>query len=252
MKYFETHCHLDFPNFGKDREQVINSCIKSGVEYFVNIGIDKTTSEASLALADKYEQFFAAAGYHPAEADSYDEETLRKLLKHPKIVAIGEIGLDYYRNHHPRSLQKKVFEQQILLGKELAIPLIIHDRDAHEDCLKLLDKHHPDSVVFHCFSGDAAFAEEIWERNWFISFTAAITYPNSKMNDVIRIAPSEKIMIETDCPFLAPQAIRGKRNDPTSLRYVVEKIAEIKRIPPKIVAETVFTNACNFFLRKNL
>ncbi len=250
MKYFETHCHLDFNNYDKDRKQVIEKCIKSGVDYFINIGIDEQTSRESIKLAEQYSQFYAAAGYHPHEADKYDEQKLRDFLSHPRIVALGEVGLDYYRNLSPKKTQLEVFEAQILIANELKLPLIIHNREAHNDCMELLKKYSPEKVVFHCYSGDLILAEEIWERGWYISFTAAVTYPNSKSTEIIRHAPVDKIMIETDSPFLAPQQIRGKRNDPSSLRYVVEKISEVRRVAPNEVGERVFQNACAFFLKK--
>jgi TatD DNase family protein len=252
MKFFETHCHLDFRQFDKDRESVITRCHREGVEYFINVGIDESTSRASIKLAERYEQFYAAAGYHPHEADKFDEEKLRKLLSHSQVVALGEVGLDYYRNLSPRLVQQKAFEAQIIIAKELDLPLIIHNREADEDSMKLLRKHTPEKLVFHCYSGDLSMAEEICERGWHISFTGTVTYPNSRMDDIIRAIPSERIMIETDCPYLAPQPLRGKRNDPSTLRYVVEKISELRRVPPAIIAETVFRNSFEFFLRKNL
>lgn len=248
MKYFETHCHLDFNNYAKDRDRVIEKCLTSGVEYFINVGIDKDTSLASIKLAETHKQFYASAGFHPHEADKYDEAVLKELLNHPRIVALGEVGLDYYRNLSPKQIQLKAFESQIIIALERRLPLIIHNRDAHKDCMGLLIKYSPPKVVFHCFSGDLSLAREISERGWYISFTGAITYPNSRMDDVIRALPSDKIMIETDSPFLAPQTIRGKRNDPSTLRYVVEKISEVRRVSPVSVAETVFKNACDFFL----
>ncbi len=250
MKYFETHCHLDFKNYDKDRRQVIEKCLKNGVAYFINVGIDAETSLAGIELAEKYPQFYAAAGYHPHEAERYDEQRLRKLLAHPRIVALGEIGLDYYRNLSPKKTQLKTFEAQILLAEELGLPLIIHNREADSDCLELLTKHSPAKVVFHCYSGDLSMAEHIWEQGWYISFTGAITYPNNKMTDILRIAPANKIMIETDSPFLAPQAIRGKRNDPSMLRYVLERISEIRRVPPVHIADVIFQNSSDFFLKK--
>jgi|SRR5690554_835760 TatD DNase family protein len=250
MRYFETHCHLDFRQFDKDRESVIKKCLQNGVEHFINVGIDDSTSRAGIKLAERYEQFFVAAGYHPHEADRFDEDKLREILSHPKIVALGETGLDYYRNLSPKPIQLKAFEAQILIAKEFNLPLIIHNREADNDCMKLLRKHAPEKLVFHCFSGDLNMAEEIYELGWHISFTGTVTYPNSRMDDIIRTVPSEKIMIETDCPYLSPQPLRGRRNDPSNLRYVVEKISELRRMPPAVVAETVFQNSCEFFLKK--
>ena len=250
MKFFETHCHLDFKNYDQDRDQMIAKCLKAGVEYFINVGIDEETTLGSIKLAEKHPQFYAAAGYHPHEADKYDEQKLRKFLAHSRIVALGEVGLDYYRNLSPKKTQLEVFEAQIEIANELDLPLIIHNREAHQDCLALLIKHNPAKVVFHCYSGDLMMAEEIWQQGWYISFTGAITYPNSNMTDVIRQIPPAKMMIETDSPFLAPQPIRGKRNDPSSLRYVVEKISEVRRVSPLEISQTVYQNAYDFFLKK--
>jgi len=249
MKYFETHCHLDFRNYDKDREQTIDKCLKAGVDHFINVGIDEETSRASIKLAEKYPQFYAAAGYHPHEATKYDESILREFLSHPRIVALGETGLDYYRNLSPQKIQQEVFEAQILIANELQLPLIIHNRDAHKDCLELLKKHSPKKVVFHCYSGDLSMAEQIWEMDWLISFTCTITYPNSNSSEIIRQIPLDKMMIETDSPFLAPQQLRGKRNDPSNLRYVVEKISEIRRVSPLEVGKIVHQNSCNFFFK---
>lgn len=250
MKYFETHCHLDFRNFSKDRDSVIRKSIQAGVEYFINVGIDEVTSQASIKLAEQYSQFYAAAGFHPHEADKYDEKALRQLLNHPRIVALGEVGLDYYRNLSPQKIQQEVFESQIKIAMEFGLPLIIHNRSADNDCLEILSRHSPQKVVFHCFSGDLSLAEEICRRGWYISFTGTITYPNSKMSEIVSSIPMDKMMIETDCPYLSPQPIRGKRNDPSTLRYVVEKISEIRRVPPIPVSEAVFENSHNFFLKK--
>jgi TatD DNase family protein len=250
MRYFETHCHLDFANYKKDRDAVIKRCLKEGVEHFINVGIDEKTSAASVELAEKYPQFYAAAGYHPHEAAKFDEQKLLRFLTHPRIVALGEIGLDYYRNLCPKNTQLEVFETQIVIAMERQLPLIIHNREADEDCLKLLEKHSPEKVVFHCYSGDLSMAERIWEKGWNTSFTGAVTYPNNRMTDIIRLAPPDRIMIETDSPFLAPQAIRGKRNDPAMLRYVLEKISEIRREAPKQIGEAIFNNSCDFFIKK--
>ncbi|KQC10326.1 MAG: hypothetical protein APR54_12085 [Candidatus Cloacimonas sp. SDB] len=250
MKIFETHAHLDFPDFNKDRNNLIQTCFSSGIEYIINVGIDKNTSEAGIRLAENYENIFATAAYHPHEAVHYQREIILQLAKHPKIVAIGETGLDFYRDRSPRETQKKVFEEQILIAKELGLPLIVHDRQAHRECLEILTRNNPENVVFHCFSGDLGFAEDIIAHGWNISFTGNITYKNNPLEDVVRLIPLDRIFVETDSPFLAPQPLRGKRNSPLNLRYVIEKIAEIKGLTPKQVAEITFNNAVEFFLSK--
>ena len=189
----------------------------------------------------------ATGGYHPSTVQKYDEDTLRKLLNHKNIKAVGEIGLDYYRLYNPIDLQKQVFESQIKLALEFNLPIVVHDRDAHDDCFDILTKHKPRKVVFHCFSGDVKFAEKVLNQNWYISVTGVITYKNSNLDDVIRIIPKDKLLIETDSPYLPPIPHRGERNSPEYLIYVIQKIADILRLAPKIVAEQTFLNAENFF-----
>jgi TatD DNase family protein len=247
MKIFETHAHLNFPQFKDDRSQLLKKCFDSGIEYIINIGLDEETCLESIKLAETYDRVFATVGYHPHDAEKYDEAVLRKLAKHPKVVAIGETGLDFYRNRSPKEVQLKAFEAQIKLAIELDLPLVVHDRDAHEECFELLDKYKPKKVVFHCFSGDEIFAQKVIDKGWHISFTGTITYKNSNYENIIRNIPNDLFFIETDSPYLSPVPLRGKRNSPLNLRYVIEKIAEIKRITPKKVAEISFENALKFF-----
>jgi TatD DNase family protein len=248
MKIFETHAHLDFPEYNKDRKEILDKCFNAGIEYIINIGIDRDTSEKSIKLAEQYEKIYAAAGCHPHNAKKFDRNAVIRLSKHPKVVAIGEIGLDFYRNLSPQDVQKDVFEQQILIALEMNLPIIVHDRDAHMECFNILEKHNPSKVVFHCFSGDELFAEKVIEKGWNISFTGNITYKKNTLENVVRLVPMEHFFIETDCPFLSPVPCRGKRNSPLNLRYIIEKIADIKRISPKHVAEASFNNAVEFFL----
>jgi len=247
MKIFESHAHLDFPDFNQDREEVIRKCLLEGIERIINIGINKETSLKSIALAEKFAEIFCAVGYHPHDSKTYSSEQLRKLADHKKVVAIGEIGLDYYRNYSPREVQKQVFSDQIQIALELGLPIVVHDREAHEDCLKLLQKFKPPKVVFHCFSGDLAMAREIVNKGWFVSFTGTVTYKNSKSAEVVRNLSLENFFLETDCPFLSPVPYRGKRNSPLNLRYIIEKIAELKNVTPKLVAAKTFENAVEFF-----
>jgi TatD DNase family protein len=247
MKIFESHAHLDSKDFDKDRNQVIEKCREAGVEYIINIGCDEITSKKSIDLAAKHDFIYATVGYHPHDADKFDAKKLRSLAKRRKVVAIGEIGLDYYRNLSPKNVQIEAFEEQLKIAIELDLPIVIHDREAHEDTLEILLKYKPRKVVFHCFAGDILMAKKVIEQGWFISFTGTITYKNSKMSEIIKIVPEDKFFIETDCPYLTPIPHRGKRNAPYYLRHVIEKIADIKRITPKRVAEASFENAKNFF-----
>ena len=249
MKIFETHAHLNFKDFNKDRVELIKRCFQSGIEYIINIGLDKETSEASIKLSEEYEQIYATVGYHPHDAEKFDKAVVLKLAKHPKVVAVGETGLDFYRNLSPQEIQKKVFSEQIQIAMDMNLPLVIHDRDAHEECLQILEKFNPPKVVFHCFSGDEIFAEKIIAHDWFISFTGSITYKKSILENVIRMVPEDRFFIETDSPFLSPVPNRGKRNSPLNLHYITEKIAEIRRISPRQVADITFRNAQKFFLK---
>jgi len=247
MRIFETHAHLDFEQFNHDREAVIQSCFKAGVERIINVGVDAKSTENGIKLSERYPQIKASAGYHPSEVGKYNERVLRDLLSHKNVVAVGEIGLDYYRHYHPIALQKRVFEHQILMAVELGLPIICHDRQADEDCYQMLKKYSAPNVVFHCFAGDVAFAEKVLAMGWYISITGVITYKNSNLSTVVPIVPRDKLMIETDCPYLPPVPHRGKRNSPEYLVYVVQKIADILHVSPNEVAEQTYENACRFF-----
>ena len=248
MKIFETHAHLDFPQFDKDREQLIKKCFNSGIEYILNIGVDEKTCNSSIKLAEKYDRIYAAVGFHPHDATDFKAEFIRKKAQHSKVIAIGEIGLDYYRNLSPKDVQKKVFEQQIQIAMELDMPIIVHDRDAHEDCYDILNRNNARNVVFHCFSGDDIFAQKVIEKGWNISFTGTVTYKNSNMENTIRLVPVDKFFIETDSPYLSPHPQRGKRNSPLNLQYIIEKVSEIRGTTPKKIAEQSYENAYNFFI----
>ncbi len=247
MKIFETHAHLDFQHFDKDREQLLKKCFNSGIEYILNIGVDEKTCNASINLAEKYSRIYASVGFHPHDATDFNAEFILQKAKHPKVIAIGEIGLDYYRNLSPKDVQKKVFEQQVKIALELDMPIIVHDRDAHEDCYDILCRNNATNVVFHCFSGDEVFAQKVMEKGWYISFTGIVTYKSSNMENIIRLVPEDKFFIETDSPYLSPHPLRGKRNSPLNLQYIIEKISEIRGVTPKRIAELSYENGCNFF-----
>ncbi|MCF7794197.1 MAG: TatD family hydrolase [Candidatus Cloacimonetes bacterium] len=249
---FESHAHLDFEHFDKDRNEIIKKCKKEGIEFIINVGVDKKSILNSTDLAEKYDMIFASAGFHPHDAKTYDREFLLQKAKHNKVVAIGEIGLDYYRNLSPKDIQREVFADQIQLAIKMDLPIIVHDRDAHDECLEILSKYNPPKVVFHCFSGDAAFADRILQKGWNISFTGTITYKNSRQDDVVRLVPLDRFFIETDSPYLTPVPNRGKRNSPLNLRYVIEKISEIRGLPPKKITEYSFENAYRFFELDNI
>jgi len=250
MEIFETHAHLDLPDFSQDREEIIEGCLETGVSRIINIGFNQETSETSIALADKYDFIYASVGYHPHDAVDYNAEAIKELARHKKVVALGEIGLDYFRDTSPRHIQRQVFEEQILLAQEYDLPIIVHCRDAHDDCYEILKRSEAKDVVFHCFSGDVLFAEKVLAEGWKISFAGNITFKKSTLDDVIRMVPNESFFVETDSPYLAPTPHRGERNDPTYLPYVVQKIAEVRGQTPKKVAELTYANAMKFFRLK--
>jgi len=248
MKIFETHAHLDLKDFNKDRARVIEQSKKVGVEYLINIGYNEETSKNSIELASVHDFIFASVGFHPHDATEYNSDIVRKLAQKEKVVAIGEIGLDYYRNLSPKKIQQEVFADQIEIAKQLDLPLIIHDRDAHEDCYNILKEHKAKQVVFHCFSGDVVFAEKVLAEGWNLSITGTVTYKNNEsLRDVVRMLPDHSFFIETDSPYLAPVPNRGKRNAPYYLPLVIEEIARVRMQAPNRIAEMTFQNAERFF-----
>ncbi|MDI3504416.1 MAG: TatD DNase family protein [Candidatus Cloacimonadota bacterium] len=247
MKLFETHAHLDLPDYDSDRENLINKCFKSGIEYIINISFNKETALSSLELAQKHPHIFATVGYHPHDATDFDAELVKKLAREPKVIAIGEIGLDFFRNLSPYPIQREVFANQAHLAVEYDLPVVVHDRQAHQECFNILKDVGVKEAVFHCFSGDIVFAQQILDAGWRMSFTGNITYPNSHLDDVLRLVPMDRFMIETDCPYLPPHPHRGERNSPLHLHLIAEKIAEIKELTPNEVAETAYNNAIKFF-----
>jgi TatD DNase family protein len=248
MQIYETHAHLDFRDFQSDRDEVLRVCTRAGVSKIINIGIDTQTTESGIKLSQRYpDTIRATAGFHPCNANKYDPEKLKTLLADKHIVAMGEIGLDYYRLYHPIELQKNVFESQVKIAKENDLPIVIHDREAHEDVYAVLNRYRPKKVVFHCFSGDVNFAEKVLNAGWSIGITGVVTYKNSDLADIVRITPRERLLVETDCPYLTPVPHRGQRNSPEYLVYVVQKLAEILQRTPREIAEQTYENATAFF-----
>jgi len=248
----DTHAHLQWASFDKDREKVINRAKKAGVEYIVNIGFDVDGSIKGIDLAEKHKGLYATVGIHPHNANQFNHKVLdklRKLSENPKVVAIGEIGLDYYRNLSPRQAQKEAFEAQLLLAKELELPVVIHDREAHADTLEILSKFKEEiTIIMHCFSGSKEMAEQCVKSNFYISFAGPITFPNSrKLHEIAKWIKLNKILLETDSPWLAPQDMRGKRNEPAFLAFTAKKIAELKRISMDKLAEATTENAKEIF-----
>ena len=248
----DTHAHLQWASFNKDREAVISRARKVGVENIVNIGFDADGSREAIELAEKHEGVYATVGIHPHNASQLNQnllDKLRKLSENPKVVAIGEIGLDYYRNLSPREAQKKAFKAQLTLAEELGLPVVIHDREAHTDTLQILSKFKGKTKgVMHCFSGSREMAEQCVKLGFYISFAGPVTFPNSrKLHEVAEWTDLNKILLETDSPWLAPQNKRGRRNEPAFLPFIAKKIAELKGISADDLAAATTKNAKDIF-----
>lgn len=251
--YFDSHAHLDDRKFDKDQDQFIQRAKKEGIHFIVNPGINISSSEESIALAKKYDFIYAAVGVHPHDAKEVKEESykqLEQLSKHPKVVAIGEIGLDYYRDLSPRAVQKEVFKRQMQLAEKVDLPIIVHDREAHGDTFSMLKKYFRKDTggVLHSYSGSLEMAYQIIDLGLYLSISGPITYNNAKKTvEVVREISLEHLLIETDCPYLTPVPFRGKTNHPALVKYVAEKIAEIKGIPVEEVARQTTENAKKLF-----
>lgn len=248
----DTHAHLQWASFNKDRETVISRARKVGVENIVNIGFDADGSREAIELAEKHEGVYATVGIHPHNASQLNQnllDKLRKLSENPKVVAIGEIGLDYYRNLSPREAQKKAFKAQLTLAEELGLPVVIHDREDHTDTLQILSKFKGKTKgVMHCFSGSREMAEQCVKLGFYISFAGPVTFPNSrKLHEVAEWTDLNKILLETDSPWLAPQNKRGRRNEPAFLPFIAKKIAELKGISAGDLAAATTKNAKDIF-----
>ncbi len=253
MRLFDTHCHLDDERFGEDRNQLIQALPEQGLVYCVTVGSDIASSERSIGLAHQYGFLYAAAGLHPHEAAKAEktwEERLRQLLGDEKAVALGEIGLDYYYDFSPRGLQKQVLLRQLHMAREMELPVILHVRDAHGDMidmLRALGDGRPGGVL-HCFSGSAESALEYVRMGFYISFAGPVTFKNAeKLLLAAKAVPLDRLLIETDSPYLAPVPMRGKRNDPSLIRHTCAKLAELRGMSEQEMADLTCENAIRFF-----
>ena len=232
----DAHAHLDFRQYDQDRQAVLGRAWQAGLSAVVTIGIDAETSDRAVRIAERNERIFATAGVHPHDAKKCSEEALARieeLLEHPKVVAVGEIGLDFFKNYSPRDEQETWFRRLLSVARRAKKPLVIHDREAHDRILEILKEEAdgPYAGMFHCFSGDADVARRVLDLGFDLSFTGTITYPgNDAVREAVRLAPWDRIHVETDCPFLAPVPRRGKRNEPAYVRYVLEEVARIKGV----------------------
>lgn len=250
MRIFDTHAHYEAEQFDEDRDELLKILPQNNVCYVINQGTDVTTSKKSIELAEKYDYFFAAVGIHPEEVKKQENlSEIEKLASHPKAVAIGEIGLDYYWDVSTKELQMEYFKKQLDLANQLHLPVVIHDRDAHKDILDTLKSiKMVSSGVVHCFSGSVEMAKEILKRDLYLGFDGPITFKNARVAlEVLEYTPLDRILIETDAPYLTPAPFRGKRNNSMYLTYVIEKIAEIKKMTPDEIAEITFQNAKTLF-----
>ena len=247
MALFDTHAHYDSGGFNADRHDVLAALPDGNVALVVNPGCDIPSSRTAVELAERYPYVYAAVGIHPSDCAGTGEaeyEALRQLAQREKVVAIGEIGLDYYwEDNPPKEFQQQVLRRQIELALELDLPDIIHDREAHGDSLAIVLEYPALRGVFHCFSGSPEMAEELLKRGWYLGFDGPITYKNARRApEVVAVTPLDRIVIETDAPYLTPVPFRGKRNDSRYLSYVVEKLAEWKGVTPEEMERITFEN----------
>ena len=252
MAIFDTHAHYDAEAFDADRNTVLEALPGSGVGLVVDPGCDLPSSRAAAALAERFAHVYAAAGIHPEECGSFQETDLaqlRQLLERRRVVAVGEIGLDYYwAENPPRALQQEVFRRQMQLAQEMDLPVIIHDREAHGDTLAIVKEFPGVRGVFHCFSGSPELAEELLRRGWYLGFDGPVTYKNARRApEVAAVTPLDRMVVETDAPYMAPVPFRGKRNDSRYLPQVLEKLAEWKGVTPAELEDITWENGRRLF-----
>lgn len=247
MRLFDTHAHLLSEKFDEDRDELIARLPQLGIAGMIEVGTTVSDSVKAIQLAEKADYIYATIGVHPheaAEAEPDYIEQLRALAANPKVLAIGEIGLDYHYDFSPRDVQREVFARQLELARELELPVAIHMREATQDTLAILRDHKITFGVMHCFSGSAETAELCVDIGLHVSFTGSVTFKNArKVVEAAAVVPMDRLMAETDCPYLSPEPVRGRRNDPSNVRYVIEKLAEIKGIAPDEMAEVNIRNA---------
>lgn len=244
---FDTHAHLDDRAFDPDREELLASLPAQGLALVMNPGCSLDSSRKAVKLAGQYDYIYAAVGSHPDAADEVNVEVLeeyRKLCKlNPKVRAIGEIGLDYHYEDIPREIQLKAFRVQMELARELDLPVIVHEREAHEDGMRIVREFPDVTGVFHCYSGSAEMARQLVDKGWYIGFTGVLTFKNArKAVEVASSIPLERIVIETDCPYMAPEPFRGRRNDPGKICRMAEKLAEIRGLTPEEIQSITLEN----------
>ena len=249
----DSHAHLEMPEFRKDLEAVIQRAKESGVEYVFTVGTEKKDWKRALEIAESHPSIYAILGVHPHNAKEIDHQTysmLRELCRNEKVKAYGEIGLDFFRNFSPRDLQLMRFREQIGLAKELGLPVVIHDREAHHETLEILKSERAKDCggIIHCFSGDYGMAKVCMDMGFYISIPGSVTFKNAEsFREVVKRIPLDSLLVETDAPFLTPVPFRGKRNEPSYVRYTAQRMAEVKNISLEKVAEVTTQNAMRVY-----
>ncbi|MGD9568372.1 MAG: TatD family hydrolase [Sedimentibacter sp.] len=252
-KFVDSHAHLDDERFDEDREGLINSLYENNIETVLNPGADLNTSRAAVALADKYSFIYAAVGCHPHDSKYMNDETMnifKELAKNKKVIGIGEIGLDYYYDNSDRETQKIWFREQIRLARDLDLPYIVHDRDAHEDVFRIMKEEHYSGTrgILHCYSSSVEMAREFVKLGFYISLGGPVTFKKAKTPKLVaKEVPLDRLLIETDCPYLTPEPFRGKRNEPKYVKYVAEEIAAIREVSIDVIAEKTKENFRKLF-----
>jgi len=250
---FDTHVHLNADQYEDDVDEVIVRAQEVGVETMVVVGFDEKTIKKAMNLVEMHDFLYAAVGWHPVDAIDLTEERLawiEELAAHPKVVAIGETGLDYHWDKSPKEVQKDVFRKQIQLAKRVNLPIIIHDREAHQDIVDILKDEKAEDVggIMHCFGGSLEIARECLNMNFYLSFGGPVTFKNAKRpKEVVKEVPLDRLLIETDAPFLAPHPFRGKRNEPAYVKLVAEQIAELREVDFEEIAKQTTVNAKRLF-----
>jgi len=255
----DSHAHIDLATFDRDREQVFARARQGGIRAIINVGLDAESSRASLEMAKQYDDVFSTVGFHPHEASKMkdgDLKILAELAQDDRVVAVGEIGLDFYRNLSARRIQEKAFRKQLDLAAELGLPVVVHCRQAHREVFKILSAWVKSTLsagrrrwgVIHCFSGDIELAQRYIDIGFYISLAGSVTYPSAgELVQVAREIPLSRLLLETDAPFLAPQAYRGKRNEPAYVALIAEKVAQVREVPREKVAEAAAKNTISLF-----
>lgn len=246
---FDSHAHYDDRTYDEDREVLLSRMFsEERLSGILTIGCSERSSREAIRLAESHDKIYAAVGFHPDHAERVDIALLEELLKHPKVVAIGEIGLDYYYEDPGREIQQKAFRMQLELAQKTGYPVIIHDRDAHGDILEIVKEYPGVKGVFHSYSGSVEMAKILLDLGWYLSFSGVVTFKNARQApDVARMVPEDRYLTETDCPYLTPVPFRGKRNDSGKMYYTVEKLAELRGVLFQTVEEQTEANARRLF-----